>query len=80
MKSIENTEKVKTIINDGCSTNGKKEEMAGNMDSFRGWVTTGSAWFQSAKEKVTYFVYLIYFMHIIVISIRQKQSEYHRMH
>ncbi|KAL3985401.1 BSD domain family protein [Acanthocheilonema viteae] len=51
MKSIENTAEVGTVTSDRRPIDGKKEEVERNMDSFQGWVTTGSAWFRSAKEK-----------------------------
>lgn len=54
MESIENAAGMETVASDRHTTNNKKEETGRNMDSFQGWVTTGSAWFRSAKEKVTY--------------------------
>uniref|UniRef100_A0AAF5PUD5 BSD domain-containing protein n=1 Tax=Wuchereria bancrofti TaxID=6293 RepID=A0AAF5PUD5_WUCBA len=51
MKSIENEARVETVAKDKQPTNDEKEETGKNMDSFQGWVTTGSAWFRSAKEK-----------------------------
>ncbi|EFO14701.2 hypothetical protein LOAG_13815 [Loa loa] len=50
MKNNENAMEVETIASDKHPTN-KKEEARRNMDSFQGWVTAGSAWFRSAKEK-----------------------------
>ncbi|VIO98191.1 Uncharacterized protein BM_BM7210 [Brugia malayi] len=51
MKSTENEAEVETVAKDKQPINDKKEEVGRNVDAFQGWVTTGSAWFRSAKEK-----------------------------
>ncbi|CAG9538461.1 unnamed protein product [Cercopithifilaria johnstoni] len=51
MKSSENPAEMEAVASERHPTNGKKEVMARNMDSFQGWVTTSSSWFRSAKEK-----------------------------
>uniref|UniRef100_A0A158Q6S7 BSD domain-containing protein n=1 Tax=Elaeophora elaphi TaxID=1147741 RepID=A0A158Q6S7_9BILA len=51
MKSIENAVAVETVVSSKYPIIDKKEEVAKNMDSFQGWVTAGSSWFRSAKEK-----------------------------
>ncbi|VDO31685.1 unnamed protein product, partial [Brugia timori] len=49
MKSTENEAEVETVAKDKQPINDKKEEVGRNVDAFQGWVTTGSAWFRSAK-------------------------------
>ncbi|VDK71647.1 unnamed protein product [Onchocerca ochengi] len=51
MKSAENAAEMETVASEKNPTNNKKEEAGKNIYSFQGWVSTGSAWFRSAKEK-----------------------------
>lgn len=67
MTSIENAAEMEKVASDRHSTDDKKEEVSRNMDSFQEWVTMGSAWFRSAKEKVTFRSFD--FIHIAIISI-----------
>lgn len=61
MKSAESAGGMGTVTNGMQSTN-EKDEVERNMESFQKSVTMGSAWFQSAKENVGYFIHLFYFI------------------
>ncbi|OZC09807.1 BSD domain protein [Onchocerca flexuosa] len=51
MKSVENATEMETVASEKNPINNKKEKAGKNIYSFQGWVSTGSAWFRSAKEK-----------------------------